>query len=176
MKKQDVPVPQGLKNLTVTAMLLAAALVLSIVEHQLPSLPIAVPGVKLGLSNIPVMYALFFVGRKQSFTIAALKSFTVVLQRGVIAGVLSLCGGWLSLLVMSLLLWLFRERISYWLLSLFGAVFHNIGQFIAICLIYTNIYLWIYLPALLLFGAIAGTVTALLLKFILPALKRLDLK
>jgi heptaprenyl diphosphate synthase len=53
--------------LVLTSLIFAAALVLAVVENALPPLPIAVPGVKFGLSNIAVMYALFFLGRKQAF-------------------------------------------------------------------------------------------------------------
>ncbi len=48
------------QELVLAAMIFATALVLSIIENMLPPLPIAVPGVKFGLSNIAVMYALFF--------------------------------------------------------------------------------------------------------------------
>ena len=50
--------------LVLTSLIFSAALVLAIVENTLPALPIAVPGVKFGLSNIAVMYALFFSGGK----------------------------------------------------------------------------------------------------------------
>lgn len=161
------------KLLVLTGLLFAVALVLSVVENSLPPLAISVPGVKLGLSNIAVMYALFFLGKKQAFSIAAMKAFFVFLTRGFIAAVLSFCGGMLSLIVMSILLFIFRDKISYLILSVFGSIFHNIGQFIAISLIYTNIYLWVYLPVLLIAGVIAGIGTATLLKFIMPAFKRL---
>lgn len=161
------------KLLVLTALLFAVALVLSIVENSLPTVPLAVPGVKLGLSNIAVMYALFFLEKKQAFLIAVLKAAFVLVTRGPIAGLLSFCGGILSLLVMTLLILIFKDRISYFVLSIFGSVFHNIGQFIAISFIYTNMYLWVYLPFLLIAGVIAGIATSTLLKLILPAFKRL---
>lgn len=161
--------------MVLTSLIFATALVLSIVENTLPPLPIAVPGVKFGLSNIAVMYALFFLGKKQAYTIAVLKAFFVFITRGGIAASLSLSGGILSLTVMVLLLLLFKERITYFILSIFGAVFHNVGQFIVILILYTGMNIWAYLPLLLISGVIAGMVTSTLLKFILPALKRLVL-
>ena len=134
----------------------------------------SVPGVKFGLSNIAVMYALFFLGKKEAFTIAVLKAFFVFLTRGFVAALLSLCGGMLSIVVMAFLIYIFRDKISYLLLSISGAVFHNIGQFIAISFIYANIYLWVYLPVLLISGVFAGIATATLLRFILPAFSRLE--
>ena len=159
--------------LVLTSLIFAAALVLAIVENMLPPLPIAVPGVKFGLSNIAVMYALFFLGRKQAYTIGILKSVFVFATRGGIAGLLSLSGGILSITVMILLMFLFRSRITYLILSIFGAVFHNVGQFIVISVIYTGMNMWAYFPVLLISGLAAGIVTSTLLKFIMPAFNRL---
>ncbi|NLT49216.1 MAG: Gx transporter family protein [Clostridiales bacterium] len=161
------------QSMVLAAMIFAVALVLSLVENMMPPLPIAVPGVKFGLSNIAVMYALFFLGKKQAYLIAVLKGGFVFITRGIIAGALSLSGGILSITVMLLLLVVFREKISYLSISIFGAVSHNIGQFLVIILLYTGMNILPYLPVLLISGVIAGIVTSTLLRFIMPALKRL---
>lgn len=119
------------------------------------------------------MYALLFLGKGQAYSIAVLKAFFVFLTRGFVGSALAFSGGILSIIIMSLLMLIFREKISYLILSIFGAVFHNIGQFIAISFIYSNMFLWVYLPALLISGVLAGIATSVLLRFILPALKRL---
>jgi len=161
------------KRLVLTGLFFAVALVLSIVESALPPIPLPVPGVKFGLSNIAVMYALFFLSKGQAYAIAILKAMFVIITRGLIAGILSLFGGILSLTVMILLLFIFRSKISYLLLSIFGAVAHNIGQFIAITFIYAGLNLWAYIPVLLISGVMAGIATATLLRFILPAFNKL---
>ncbi len=155
--------------LVMTSMIFAAALALAVVEDMLPPLPVPVPGVKFGLSNIAVMYALFFLGEKQAYAIGVLKSAFVFVTRGGIAGLLSLAGGLLSISVMLLLIVLFRERITYMVVSIFGAVFHNIGQFAVITAIYAGMNMWAYFPVLLVSGLAAGIVTSTLLKFIMPA-------
>jgi heptaprenyl diphosphate synthase len=161
------------KLLVLTALLFAVALVLSVVENSIPTIPIPVPGVKLGLSNIAVMYALFFLDKKPAFTIGILKALFVGITRGPIAGLLSFSGGMLSLVIMSVLIIIFKDKISYFVLSILGSVFHNAGQFVVISFIYTNTYLWVYLPFLLIAGVIAGMATSTLLRFIMPAFKRL---
>ena len=98
------------QSMVLAAMIFAVALVLSLVENMMPPLPIAVPGVKCGLSNIAVMDALFFLGKKQAYLIAILKGGFVFITRGIIAGALSLSGGILSITVMLLLLVVFREK------------------------------------------------------------------
>ncbi|MDD3168446.1 MAG: Gx transporter family protein [Eubacteriales bacterium] len=169
----------GMKNLNktqmlvLTSMIFASALVLAVVENSLPPLPIAVPGVKFGLSNIAVMYALFFLGTKQAFTIGIMKAVFVFITRGGIAGMLSLSGGILSIVVMILLMAIFRDKISYLIISIFGALFHNVGQFVVITVIYTGMNMWAYFPVLLISGLVAGIVTSSLLKFIMPAFHRL---
>lgn len=164
------------KSLVLTGLLFAIAMVLSMVENSFPPIVLAAPGVKLGLSNIAVMYALFFLNKRQAFTIAILKSMFVFLIRGFVSALLSLTGGILSLIIMSILLMIFKEKISYLIISIFGAVFHNIGQLIAISFIFTSVYIWAYLPVLLFTGVLAGIGTSALLKFILPAFKRIGLK
>lgn len=161
------------KQLVLTGLFFALALVLSIVESTLPSIPLPVPGVKFGLSNIVVMYALFFLSKSQAYAIAILKALFVIITRGIIAGILSLFGGILSLTIMLLLIIIFRNKVSYLLISIFGAVAHNIGQFIAVTFIYAGLYLWVYIPVLLISGVAAGIATATLLRFILPAFKKL---
>jgi len=162
------------RRLALSGMMFALALVLSIVENSIP-LPLPVPGVKLGLSNIAVMYAMFFLSKGQAYSIAVLKGLFVLVTRGLIAGILSLTGGILSLTVMLIVMVVFRDRASYTAVSISGAIAHNTGQFIAVSFIYTGMYLWAYLPVLLVSGVIAGIVTAVLLRFIIPAFERLRL-
>lgn len=164
------------KSMVLAGLLFAIAMVLSIVENSLPSIFVGIPGIKLGLSNIAVMYALFFLSKRQAFGIAILKAVFVFITRGIIAGLLSLSGGLLSLIVMSVFLMIFKEKISYLVLSILGAVFHNIGQLIAVSFLLTSIYIWAYLPILMISGIAAGIATSTLLKFILPAFKKLGLK
>jgi len=164
------------KSLVLAGLLFSIAIVLSIVENSFPPLMVGIPGVKLGLSNISVMYALFFLHKGQAFSIAILKAMFVFLTRGFVAALLSLSGGMISLLIMIILLAIFKEKISYLMISIFGAVFHNIGQLVAISFIFTSIYIWAYLPVLLITGVLAGIATSTLLKFILPAFKKLGLK
>jgi heptaprenyl diphosphate synthase len=155
-------------------LIFALAIVLAIVENAIPPLPLPVPGVKFGLSNIAVMYAMIFLSRSQAYFIAVLKAMFVFMTRGLIAGILSLSGGILSLTVMLVLMIIFRDRVSYVILSIFGAISHNLGQFAAITVIYTGMYMWAYLPLLIVSGVGAGIVTASLLRFIIPVLKKLS--
>lgn len=165
------------RSIALTGLLFALALVLSLFERSLPALPFAPPGVKFGLSNIVVMYTMFFVGKRWAIALAVLKAGFVVMITSPVSGFVSLMGGLSSVLVMSLLIALFRKKISYFIISVFGAVFHNVGQLTAVSIYYKGIYVWwYYLPALIIFGIISGLITSFLLKLLLPALSKLGIK
>lgn len=89
-------------SIALSGLLFALAMALSFIEGTLV-IPGLLPGMKLGLANIVVMYALFFMGPKQALVLDILKALFVFLVSGWTAGFLSLCGGLLSLLVMWLL-------------------------------------------------------------------------
>ncbi len=154
-----------------TGLFFAVSVVLSLVEGAFPSLP--VPGVKLGLSNIASMHALFFLGAGPALGIVCLKAAFAAFLHGPAAGFLSLCGGVLSMGVMILLSRIRRELPSVFLISSCGGVFHNLGQLAGASLLYGGRALWGWLPVLIAAGVAAGAVTAALLKVLLPALKRI---
>jgi len=158
------------RRITLTAILFAAAMVLSLIEGLLPPLPI--PGARFGLSNVPVMYALIAMGPGSSMAIALLKAGFALLARGGAAGLLSLCGGVLAVGAM----WLARARLggrnTYTFLSLCGAIAHNLGQWAAVSLLYAGMNLLYYLPMLLAAGVAAGLITAVLLRAAMPLLSR----
>ena len=87
-----------------TGMLFALAIALSWLESMVSPLLGLMPAIKLGLSNIVVMYALLFLRTRTAVLLVVLKALFAFLTRGVTAGFLSLCGGALALAVYLLLL------------------------------------------------------------------------
>ena len=155
------------RRVALMGLLFALSVVLSFLEGTLTPLLGLPPGVKLGLANVVVMYALFFLGRGSAFTLVLLKSFFVLLTRGAMAGAL------LSLGVMAVLC-LFRSRPSVFILSVCGAITHNFGQLLVINLLMTqSVYTLYYAPVLLLSGLGMGALTSVGLKALLPALEKL---
>ena len=163
-----------LQTITQNAMLLALCLVFGWVESLLPP-PSPVP-VKYGLSNIPLMFALFTSSFPSALLLAFLKSLFALSTRGGIAGLLSLSGGLASLAVMNLLYRLPKRQVSWILISSFGALSHNLAQFFIVVLLYHesgSALFYSLLPVLILFGIGAGVLTGLVLKALFPALKKL---
>lgn len=161
------------KKLTTTAMLFALAIVLSFAESLVAPLFALPPGVKLGLGNIVVMYCMVYMGFGSAFQISALKGFFSFLTRGFTAGVLSFTGGLFSIIIMYLLRKAFKDKINYYTLSVFGALFHNIGQLTAFSVMFANAAPLAYLPVLTVSAVVMGIVTGATLKVVIPALKRL---
>ena len=156
------------RRLTLLAMMLAMITALSALEHMLPPIPLLPPNVRLGLSNIVTMYALFFLGKQSAFALALLKSIFVLLTRGATAGLLSLCGGLFSLFCMIAAAAIFGDRISYLILSVLGAIAHNIGQIVTASLLTGTNLLTFYLPILIISGIVMGCVTGTLLRVVMP--------
>lgn len=161
------------KKLTTIAMLFALAIVLSFVESLIAPMFALPPGVKLGLGNIVVMYCMVYLGFGSAFQVSALKGLFSFLTRGFTAGVLSFTGGVFSITIMYLLKKLFKDKINYYTLSVFGALFHNIGQLTAFSVMFTNAAPLAYMPVLTVSAVVMGLITGATLKVVIPALKRL---
>lgn len=159
------------KRLTLTALLCAVALVLSFIEGLFVFIP-QCPGVKVGLSNIAVMFAVFCMDKKTAFSVSVLKSLFALLTRGAMAGLLSLAGGVASVIVMILLAKIFKGA-SVASISVFAALTHNLAQFAVISLVYAPASMLPYLPLLIISGIVFGVVNAVFLHGVRPALLRL---
>ena len=133
---------------------LALALVCSYVEALIP-IPMGIPGVKLGLTNVVIVGALYLGNWKD----AALVSFARVLLAGFFFGNLysilySLAGAVLSLVVMTGIKR--TEKLHLISVSAAGGIAHNVGQFLVAALVVENYRILYYLPVLFLVGMATG--------------------
>lgn len=163
---------RSIRRVALMGLFFALSLCFSFLESMvtIPGLP---PGVKLGLSNLVTMYCLFFLGKSSAYSLALLKSFFVFLTRGPVGAFLSLCGGLLSVTLMTVADSLRGKTLSYTALSIIGAVSHNIGQLIAARLI-VNQFLFYYIPVLLFSGVIMGVLTGTMFGHLTPYLNKID--
>ena len=159
-------------HVALSGLLFALAMALSFIEGTLV-IPGLLPGMKLGLANIVVMYALFFMGARQALILDVLKALFVFLVSGATAGFLSLCGGLLSLLAMWLLYDHCPVRPTWFILSVCGALAHNIGQLLGASVILSTAISLYYAPVMLVLGLVMGMLTSVTLRALLPALGRL---
>ena len=155
------------KRVAYVGVLAALAFGLSWLEMLLPS--IGIPGAKLGVANLAGL-ALYLCSPAEAALVSLVRIILSWLLFGSFTGLIySLCGGALSLAVMIILKKL--NRFSPVGVSAAGGVFHNIGQLLAAYIMMGRGVLG-YLPALLLFGAIFGTVTGIVAKLIIERLDK----
>lgn len=159
-------------KITQTALISAVALVLSYIEMILPDMPFALPGMKLGLSNIATMFALSAMSFPSALVVCLTKSLFALLMRGFTAFLMSLSGGILSLFAMYFLLRF--KRFGFIGVGVGGAFCHNLGQ-ILVAFILTDSTVFAYFSVLGLASIITGTVTALAVFIILPKVLSLGL-
>ncbi len=146
------------KRLVLLAMLTTVAMILSYVESLLPS--VGIPGVKMGLANIAVIFALFRFGWKEAAALSLVRVVLVSLLFGSVSAMLySLAGAVLSLAVMALLRRI--DRFSTVGISVAGGVAHNAGQILMAMLILQTKQLLGYLPVLAVSGIAGGVLTGL---------------
>ncbi len=148
----------NIKKLTFMAMLTAISMIVFLIEAQIP-LPIAVPGVKLGIANVITLFAIWTLGRKEAGAILVVRIILGNLVIGNIMGMLySLAGGVLCWVILSLLK-PHMGRNQIWIMSIFGALGHNAGQLaVAVLVSGTPAIAW-YAPVLLLASIVTGFFT-----------------
>ena len=158
------------KRITRAALLTALALIIFIIEAQLPPLA-PIPGIKLGLANIITVYSMFRLGPADTLFILLARIVLGSVFAGSLTSMLfSLGGGLLCYLAMLALRRIFTKK-QIWVCSVIGAIFHNIGQMIVTVLIYQTMSLLIYLPILMLSGIISGIFTGLCAQFVYDRLE-----
>ena len=147
------------KRLVQSAVLVSLALALSYVERFIPlQLLVPLPGVKLGLANVVTLLALYRLGWKNAFAILIVRCLLGSLFGSGITGLMfSLTGGIFSMSVMALC----RKVpfFSVYGVSILGAAAHNIGQILAAMLLMRSIYIYMYLPYLLVVALFTGFAT-----------------
>ena len=154
------------KRLTTLALSVSFALILSFIESRIPAF-VAIPGIKVGLANIAVIFVLYKFGIKEAIAVSAVRVLLVsVLFGSPVSLVYSISGAVLSLTVMFLIKKF--TPLTELTVSVAGGITHNIGQIAAASVMLgTNVVVY-YLPFLLLSGTIAGavvgTASALLIK------------
>lgn len=141
------------KRITRMGMLTSLSLLLSYVETLLPSF-FTVPGIKLGLANSAVVFALYTLPLRDVLFISLLRVFISGMLFGNVLSLLySLSGAVLSFLVMALMK---KMKLSITAVSISGAVVHNMAQLLVAFSLVRSRALRYYLPFLILSGALTG--------------------
>ena len=142
------------KNLARYALLVALAMALSWLESMIP-LPGLLPGMKVGLANLVVVFALYRMSPRDAASISLVRVLLASAAFGsAYSFAYSLVGAALSLAVMAGLKKL--DQFSIVGVSAAGGVCHNIGQLLVAAAVLETVRLGWYLPVLLASGTLTG--------------------
>jgi heptaprenyl diphosphate synthase len=148
------------KQIALRGMLVALAMVLSWFESRV-SLGIMIPGMKLGLTNLVVMIALYRLSEKDAIFINIIRILLVSMTFGnMFSMVYSLAGGLLSGTVMIILKR--TKKFSMTSVSVAGGIFHNVGQIVVAMILMQTLALFYYLMVLWISGIVSGIIIGIL--------------
>lgn len=135
-------------------------MLLSYVEAVSPVLVTAVPGIKMGLPNVAVIFVLYRFGTWEAALVSAVRVIVVSLLFGnPMTFIYSIVGAMLSLAVMVLLKKM--NFLSCVGVSVAGGVFHNVGQILVAMVLLGAAEVGYYLIALAVSGVISGVLIGL---------------
>lgn len=152
--------PHGARSVAFCGMFTAVAIVMGYIESFIV-IPGLLPGMKLGLANCVILFVLMGYGFGSAAFVSLVRIIAVnSLFGNMTAAVFSLAGAALSILVMSLLKK--SGRFSMVGISLAGGVAHNLGQVLVAMIIFENVGMFCYFPALIVTGIAAGVFVGIL--------------
>ena len=139
-------------------------LMLSYVEGIIPiNAVLPFPGFKLGLANLAVLYAFFTLGIGYAFAVSICRITLSALLFGTVTSfAFSLAGGLLTLGALAFYKLFLHKFNGIMGISVLCAALHNIGQCLVCALLFGHYVLSFYLPYLLFFSVITGSVTGFL--------------
>ena len=155
MKKKQLDT----KRLVTISSLIAVAMILSYIESLIPAFT-AIPGVKVGLSNIATVFALYTLGWPYAICVSLVRVCLAALLFGNVESLfISFMGAVFALTGMILI-----SRIKLFStvgVSVVGGVLHNAGQVVAAIIILKTAAIAAYIIPLIISGTIAGIVIGL---------------
>lgn len=145
----------GIKKIAFLGLCTSLALLLSYVESLIPPIFAAVPGIKMGLPNIVILYTLYSLDVRYAAAVSFVRlCISSMLFGNAMAFAYSLAGAVLSLAVMLLLKK--TNLLSALGVSVAGGVFHNIGQVLVAMVLLDTVQIGYYMIVLSVSGIVAG--------------------
>ncbi|WP_423364627.1 Gx transporter family protein [Mycoplasma sp. P36-A1] len=148
------------QKIVTLGLFLAIAIILNIVENITINI-IFIPGIKLGLANISMIFILYFYGYKEMFATNVLRIVVANLITGQLFGmpfVISMASGLFSMLI---ILPIYKSKVfSIYGISMTQAITFNFAQITTVSLLYSSTVFFYYLPYLLLTGVVTGFLVA----------------
>ena len=154
-------------------LLAAIALIFGYVEAVVP-LPVAVPGIKLGLGNIVVLFTLAGFGAAPGACVALVKVVVSALLFGNPSLLMYSAGG-AALSFAAMWEALHCCRLSIVGVSMVGGVFHMLGQLAVVAFTFSPYVALLYLPVLVVAGLVTGLLTGYVCRLVIRTCARSSL-
>ncbi len=152
---------------------IALAMIMSYIEVLVP-LSFAVPGIKMGLANIVIIFVLYKIGTKEAILVSLIRVILVsLLFSNAMAMAYSVAGAVLSLGVM----WILKktDKFSVVGVSIAGGIMHNVGQIVMAVILLGTKQIALYLPVLLVTGTATGIVIGIVASLVINRFKNIRL-
>lgn len=147
----------------------ALAIIFGYVESLFPVF-VGIPGIKLGLANLAVLFILERYTYKEAMLVSFIRIVVIGFLFGNMFSILySLAGAALSLMVMTFLKK--KTDASIFALSMAGGIAHNVGQLIVAMIVVENASLIYYGPVLLISGIVTGFLIGYLTREVLKRIR-----
>ena len=159
------------KKVAVLGLCVALAMIMSYIESLFP-LNLAVPGIKMGLANIVIIFLLYRVGFSSACIVSLIRVFLVSMLFGnVMMMAYSIAGAVLSLAVMLVL----KKcgKFSVVGVSIAGGVAHNAGQIIMAVILLGAKQIAYYLPVLAVIGTVTGVLIGIAASVVIKRVKHI---
>ncbi len=150
---------------------IALAMIMSYIEALVP-LSFAVPGIKMGLANIVIIFVLYKIGTKEAILVSLIRVILVsLLFSNVMAMAYSIAGAVLSLAIM----WFLKktDKFSVTGVSIAGGIMHNVGQIIMAVILLGTEQIALYLPVLIITGTATGVVIGIVSGLVINRFKNI---
>ena len=148
------------RKIAVLGVLTSLALVLAYIETLIPAF-FAFPGMKIGLTNLAVLSALYLLDNKSALIINVIRIGIVALLFGnLLSFAFSIAGGVLSWCVMAIMKK--SGKFGIVTVSIAGATAHNVGQILVAMAVFSSVSVAWYLVLLWFTGILTGAVIGVL--------------
>ena len=161
------------KKVAMLGLTIALAMIMSYIEALVP-LSFAVPGIKMGLANIVIIFVLYKIGTKEAILVSLIRVILVsLLFSNIMAMAYSIAGAVLSLSIM----WLLKktDKFSFVGVSIAGGIMHNVGQIIMAVILLGTEQIALYLPVLIITGTATGVVIGIVSGLVINRFKKIRL-
>ena len=159
------------KKVAMLGLTVALAMIMSYIEALVP-ISFAVPGIKMGLANIVIIFVLYKIGTKEAILVSLIRVILVsLLFSNAMAMAYSIAGAVLSLSVM----WLLKktDKFSVIGVSVAGGIMHNVGQIIMAVILLGTEQIALYLPVLIITGTATGVVIGIVAGLVINRFKNI---